>query len=235
MKRFLYLIASFFWVLVFLFCGNQQKEDSNKMMVTKDVIDLPKPELKGKVSIEEAIAQRRSVRNFSGGPISLQALSQILWAAQGITDTLNKFRSAPSAGALYPLEIYVVVSNVFDLSQGIYKYKPEGHKLILMKTGDFRQELMKEALWQDWISQSSVVLVFAAVYERTTWKYGKRGIQYVHMEVGHSAQNVCLQVTALGLGTTTVGAFNDEGVKKVLGLDTNEVPLYILPIGLKLE
>lgn len=219
-----------------LFCSLLIVDKQSKLEITHmdtKIIKLPTPKKHSQTSLEEAIALRRSVREFTGAPISLDHLSQILWAAQGITDTIAKFRSAPSAGALYPLEIYIVASNVFGLPKGIFKYRPNGHELVKIKEGDFLSELMKEALWQGWIAQSSVVLVYTAIYERTTWKYGERGRRYVYMEVGHSAQNVCLQVESLGLGTTTVGAFNDDGVKKIIGMEKNEIPLYLLPIGVK--
>ncbi len=178
------------------------------------------------------MVQRRSVRDYTGEPVTLQELSQLLWAAQGITD-YRGFRTAPSAGALYPLEIYVVAGNVQDLVPGVYRYKPHEHELVQLMEGDKRDELAGAALGQSFVKEGALVIVFTAIYERTTVKYGERGIRYVHMEAGHAAQNLCLQVTAMQLGVVTVGAFHDEQVVKLLNLPDNEHPLYIIPVGRK--
>lgn len=198
----------------------------------KDFIKLPPPYYKGNVTLEETLKERRSVREFSSQPLNLQEISQLLWAMQGITNSLGG-RTAPSAGALYPLEIYLVVGNVKDLPIGVYKYEPFKHRLIKIKEGDKREELSYAALGQPWVKKAAVDFVIAAVYERTTRKYGERGIRYVHIEVGHSAQNLLLQATALGIGAVTVGAFYDSEVKKVVGLKNEEQPLYIIPVGKK--
>jgi SagB-type dehydrogenase family enzyme len=160
----------------------------------------------------------------------LAELSQILWAAQGITDP-SGFRTAPSAGALYPLEVYIVVGNVAGVPAGIYKYRPDSHSMAKVGDGDQRQALAQVALSQECIQQGAIDIVITAVYERVTGKYGDRGVRYVHLEAGHAAQNICLQVVALKLGTVTVGAFDDADVKTVLGAATDEEPLYILPVG----
>jgi len=197
------------------------------------VIYLPLPRLKGDITLEETIALRRSIRKYEKKPLTLEQLAQILWAAQGITDVEREFRAAPSAGATYPLELYVVVGHegVMDLEAGIYHYDPKAHVLKLLKHGDFRIELYEACIRQTWVKQAPVVIVVTAVYERTTSRYGKRGVRYVHMEVGHVGQNIYLQATALGLGTVVVGAFYDEEVKKVLGVSEQENPLYVIPIG----
>ncbi|MEN3183389.1 MAG: SagB/ThcOx family dehydrogenase [Atribacterota bacterium] len=194
-------------------------------------IPLPPPRLESEVSVEEALLQRRSHRSFTPSPLSLQEIAQLLWAAQGVTDKASGFRTAPSAGALYPLEVYFVAGQVEDLSPGVYRYLPEEHALCEVLLGDRREELFRAALFQKWVKEAPGVLVFTAIYERTTRKYGERGIRYVHMEVGHAAQNVYLQAEALGLGTVVVGAFEDSGVQKALGLPVNERPLYLMPVG----
>ena len=193
-------------------------------------VRLPKPQLDGHVSLEQSLARRRSIRNFSNKPLSLQEVSQLLWAAQGITSS-HGFRTAPSAGALYPLKVYAVAGNVDKLTAGVYLYDPGEHELHIATEGDLRSALTGAALGQDAILGGAVNIIFTAIYEKTTWKYGQRGIQYVHMDAGHAAQNVCLQATALGLGTVTIGAFRDEKVSEVLKLRRDEVPLYILPVG----
>ncbi len=193
-----------------------------------DMIRLPEPKFKGDMSVEEAIKRRRSVRNFKKGQLSLEEISQLLWAAQGITDPKG-YRSAPSAGALYPLEVYLVVGEVKGLESGVYKYENRSHALIKIRGGDPASELYRAALMQDWVLRAQANLVFGAVFERTTSKYRERGFRYVYMEAGHAAQNVLLEAEALGLGGVVVGAFYDEQVKKALSME--EEPIYIISLG----
>lgn len=193
-------------------------------------IVLPEPRYDSDISVEEALLKRRSVRDYSGKALTLQEVSQLLWAAQGITDPWG-LRTAPSAGALYPLEVYVVVGNVENLAKGVYKYKPHQHELIKVLEGDQRESLAEAALGQSWVKRSAINIVITAIYDRTTGKYGDRGIRYVHMEVGHAAQNVYLQAVAMNLGAVVVGAFYDNQVKEILNLPDDEEPLYIMPVG----
>ena len=197
-----------------------------------EVIKLPEPRYESQVSLEQSLRERRSVRSYSGQPLTLEELSQLLWAAQGFTDPRG-FRAAPSAGALYPLELHIVAGEVDGLAAGVYRYQPDGHQLAKTLDGDKRAELAEAALGQEWVEEGAVAIVFTAVYQRTTGKYGERGIRYVHMEAGHAAQNLCLQATALGLGAVTVGAFYDDSVSRLLNLPEDEEPLYIIPIGRK--
>lgn len=204
-----------------------------------DMIKLPEPNLKGSISIEETMLNRRSVRDFKQDALNLDQLSQILWAAYGITKEMNTpsflrggLRTAPSAGARYPLEIYVVVGNVKGLAKGIYKYLPEGHFLMKTYNQDVRKDLAEAALNQEFIEQAPVSLFYSAIFSRTTIKYKSRGRErYVCMDLGHSAENVCLQVVAMGLGTCPVGAFEDRMVRNVMMIPDKEEPLYIMPIG----
>lgn len=195
-------------------------------------ISLPEPRYDSDVSIEQSLLQRRSIRSYTGEPLRLQEVSQLLWAAQGITDPRG-YRTAPSAGALYPLEVYVMVGDVQDLTSGVYRYEPDEHRLVKTIDGDIRAELCGAALAQRCVKEGAIVFVFTAVYDRTTGKYGDRGIRYVHIEVGHAAQNLCLQGNALGLGVVTIGAFHDEKVAELLNLPEDEHPLYIIPAGRK--
>ena len=194
------------------------------------IIELPEPRYDGGTSLEQSLLQRRSIRSYADEPLTLQELSQLLWAAQGITDT-SGFRTAPSAGALYPLELYVVVGDVRDLAPGVYKYAPGEHQLARTSYGDKRVDLAEVALSQLHVKEGAASFVFTAVYERTTGKYGDRGIRYVHIEIGHAAQNLCLQATAMDLGAVTIGAFNDEEVAELLNLPDDERPLYLIPVG----
>jgi len=193
-------------------------------------IGLPPPVLDRLLTVEAAIRSRRSIREFGPGSVTLEEISQILWAAQGITDQAG-YRAAPSAGALYPLEISLVAGNIESLPAGIYRYNPRAHMLDAVAAGDRRVAIAEAALSQRWIADAAAILVIAAVEERTTVKYGRRGVRYVHIEVGHAAQNVYLQAAALGLGTTIVGAFDDAEVMEVAGLRHEESPLCLLPIG----
>ncbi len=188
----------------------------------------------GGMSVEEAIAQRRSVRTYKKQALKAADVSQMLWAAQGITDAVNGLRSAPSAGGLYPLEIYVVIASggVEELSAGVYHYDPTAGTLKMFKGGDYLQKLQSAALDQPAVGSSPVSFVICGVFERTTVKYGQRGVQYVFQESGHAAQNMYLQAVALRLGMVVIGAFSESEVASVIGSKSEETPLYIVPLGL---
>jgi SagB-type dehydrogenase family enzyme len=189
---------------------------------------LPEPCRDGKISFEAAVQGRRSRRSFKDRAITQQQLGQLLWSAQGQTDSRG-LKAVPSAGATFPLEIYAVVGNVEGLEPGIYRYAGADHSLEPAGQGDIRRELASSALGQQFIARAPATIVLAADYGRTAGRYGRRAQRYVHMEVGHAGQNVYLQCEALGLGTCAIGAFDDEGVKEVLGI--REEPLYLLPVG----
>ena len=194
------------------------------------VIKLPEPRQDSGISFESALRRRRSVREFRKESLTLAEVSQLLWSAQGITDPEGK-RTAPSAGALYPLEVFLAAGGQDELPAGVYRYRSPGHDLIPVVQGDRRAKLAAAVLEQDWLNDAPVTIVIAAVYERTLRKYKQRAERYVHMEVGHAAQNVHLQAVALDLGTVVVGAFDDAGVKGVLTLAVNEQPLCLMPVG----
>lgn len=197
-----------------------------------DIIPLPAPRKTGETAVETLLQQRRSIRDFQDSAISLAELGQLLWAAQGVTHPRG-LRTAPSAGALYPLELYVAVGNVEGLAEGIYHYDPGKHQLEKTAGKDKRKALSRSAYFQSWVKEAAVVMVFTAVFERTQRKYGQRGQRYVHMEVGHAAQNVYLQAEALGLGTAMVGAFSDSAVAGTLDLPDSVEPLAMMPVGRK--
>jgi SagB-type dehydrogenase family enzyme len=190
---------------------------------------LPAPRPPSAVSVEQALASRRSVRAFTDAGVSLDEAAQLLWAAQGITHS-EGLRTAPSAGALYPLEIYLLAGRAATLPAGIYRYEPKLHQLARTVSGDQRRELASAARHQAWIADAPAVVVIAAVYWRTRAKYSDRAERYVHIEAGHAAENVCLQAVALGLGTTIVGALADAEVKRLLSPDEEE-PLLLFPVG----
>ncbi len=188
-------------------------------------IKLPQVKIKGNVSVEETLNKRRSVREFKKDNLSLEQLSQLLWAAQGITEKRRGFRTAPSAGALYPMEVYLLSP------EGFYRYIPASHSLVIIDQKDLRPPLSEAAFSQDSVALAQADFVICAVYDKITVRYGERGIRYAHIEAGHIAQNIHLQAVALGLGSVPIGAFDDAAVKKLLGLSKECQPLYIIPIG----
>ncbi|UCD57034.1 MAG: SagB/ThcOx family dehydrogenase [Candidatus Hydrogenedentota bacterium] len=201
----------------------------------EEKIMLPEPSHEGKVSVEEAIKGRRTIRSFRPDPLTLSQLSQLLWAAQGITDEKRGFRSAPSGGALYPLDVYAAVGEkgVEGLAEGVYHYLPHRHALQRLKEGDKRGDIARAALGQGWMAQAPVILVITSEYRRITGKYGRRGIRYAQIEVGHVGQNIFLQAGALGLGAGIVGAFDDRETGEVIGASAGHEPLCIMPVGYK--
>jgi SagB-type dehydrogenase family enzyme len=194
-----------------------------------ETITLPAPRLASGHALEAILHARRSVREFGTTPLTLAEVGQLLWAAQGLTH--DGRRTAPSAGALYPLVLYLVAGRVSGLDAGVYRYLPASHQLTLVLAGEVRAALAQAALGQGCVDQAAATLAFAAVPRRTTRQYGERGLRYVHIEVGHAAQNVFLQATALTLATVTVGAFDDAAVARVLKLPREETPLYLMPVG----
>lgn len=215
------VIFTFIVVIFVLYIKSNYRKDEK--------FPLPAPNFDGKISVEKAIKSRRSIRSYKQDSLTLAQVSQLLWAAQGITSN-DGFRTAPSAGATYPLEIYLVVGKVTDLTSGIYKYLNKDHAIIKIGDGDKRAELSEAALSQEWIKEAPIAIVACGIYERTK-KYGASAPKYVHMEAGCVAENVYLQAVALGLGTTFVGAGEEEKIASVLHLDKNEHALCILPVG----
>lgn len=188
-------------------------------------IALPPADRSGGMPLAEALARRRSVRAFSTRALTPAELSQLLWAAQGVSEPRDGLRTAPSAGALYPLLVYAATA------QGLHRYAASAHALELLAAGDLRAEFAAAALGQHEVAQAACVLVVTAIPSRTTRKYGERGVRYVHLEVGHAAQNVLLAAAALGLAAYPVGAFDDDRVARLLRAGRGELPLYLLPVG----
>lgn len=226
-----------------LFGFNYSKEELVEFVKLIGINDhdiyLPTPLLDGSISVEKALYNRRSHRDFQDKEISLEQLSQILWAAYGITlprtdyDFLRGgFRTAPSAGGLYPLDIYIAVGKVRGITAGLYKYVVKGHKIVKILDEDIRVKLCSASYGQKTIEEAPISIVYTAIFSRTTDKYKERGRErYVCMDLGHSAENIYLQAEALGLGTCAIGAFSDEHVAKLLQLLQEEEPLCIMPVG----
>jgi SagB-type dehydrogenase family enzyme len=184
------------------------------------------------LSVEEALETRRSVRDYSDRLLSLEALSRLLHAAQGITEQRFGFRAAPSAGALYPIELYAVVHSVSGLASGIYHYAVQEHALEALQPGDFRGRVTQAGLYQQFLGQANVCFLLSAVFQRTRWKYRERAYRYVLLEAGHVGQNLYLAATSMGLGACAVGAFLDDQLNDLLGLDgAAEAVLYVVSVG----
>ncbi len=221
----------------------QGVEAVSRVEIRGNVVYLPLPRIRREVlSVEEALAYRRSIRSYRDEPITIEQLSQLLWATYGINEPRRGFKTTPSAGATYPLVIYVVIGsngvslgNGSFLKPGSYRYDPYSHSLHLVKEGDLRDDLARAALDQEWVRDAPIDIVICAIFERTTRVYGERGYRYVYMEVGHAGQNIYLEATALGLGTVAVGAFYDDAVRLVIGAKPNEHPLYIMPVGVPMK
>lgn len=197
---------------------------------TGDDIPLPAPGVTGAMSVEEAFHRRRSVRAFGSDPLESATVGQLLWGAQGVSDPRG-LRTAPSAGAMYPLEILVLIGAVDGVDAGVYRYRPAAHTLVPVASGDRRESVAEASLGQEWMAEAPVLLVVAAEMAPTAGRYGERAPRYVHMEVGHVAQNVYFHATALGRGITMVGAFQDGTLARLLDLGPGVVPLAILPVG----
>ena len=187
------------------------------------IINLPEPEFTN-MSIEQCIQQRRSIRSFQDKTLSLQEISNLLWTAQGITDNERGYRATPSAGATYPLILY------YATKHGLFRYIPKSHGVKQTMQKDVRKDIAEAALNQMFIADAGMVIVITAIFKNTTWRYKERGVRYVHIEVGHCAQNIHLEAVALGLGSVSIGAYHDDELKELLELDQEE-PLYIIPVG----
>lgn len=188
------------------------------------IIELPEPNKKGSMSLEQTIVSRRSYRDFSSNALSMEQISQLTWAAQG-QEQGGRYRNAPSAGAIYPLEIFAVTE------EGLFHYLPDKRALEEILKEDLRGKLCSAAWGQEFIAEAPLTLIITAEFVRTTGRYGKRGIRYVYMEAGHAAQNTHLQAESLGLGSVAVGAFDDVSVSNVLSLPENLEPVYMVAIG----
>ena len=218
--------------------NDQQKNGLIKMENSPLTYFLPSPKTEGTVSVEKALANRRSHRKYQDKELSAEQLSQILWAAYGVTEPLNHpalrggFRTAPSAGAAYPFEIYVVIGNVAGIEAGVYKYISQEHKILRTIDRDLRAELCAATMGQNMVKDAPFTVVYTAIFSRMTNRYGERGRErYVCIDLGHSAQNIYLQAEALSLGTCAIGAFIDSKVSEVLQLPAEEEPLYLMPVG----
>jgi SagB-type dehydrogenase family enzyme len=219
--------------LVLLACTIRLSNGGEAMAMSdtaRDAVALPAAQHDGDVALEAALAMRRSTRTLAARPLSLVDVAQLMWAGQGL-NRAGGGRTAPSAGALYPLELHLVAGAVTDLPPGLYRYRPARHDLAPDATGDLRVELARVARQQSWIADAAAVLVVAAVERRTAGKYGDRARRYVLLEAGHAAQNIALQAAALGLGCTPVGAFDDDRLHALLDLPREERPLCLLPVG----
>jgi SagB-type dehydrogenase family enzyme len=206
-------------------CGCADDETAVAPGAPPGSMTMPEATQDADMGLEQALAARRSIRSFADEPLTLDEISQLTWAAQGLTEEGGAGRTAPSAGGTYPLEMYVATPD------GVYHYVPDGHLLEVVQGEDLRAPLAAAALDQLWVADAAIVVVITAVFARTEQRYGDRAERYVHLEAGHAAQNVLLQAVALDLGAVPVGAFRDEEVQEVLGLPGDHEPLYLIPVG----
>ncbi|GAB4275193.1 MAG: SagB/ThcOx family dehydrogenase [Candidatus Rifleibacteriota bacterium] len=232
--RFRILVAL---LILILFIVVFHKKANERIMVSYSgpPIMLAEPAYSGIMTLEQALKKRRSVRQYASTPLELAEVGQILWATQGVSSEKGGYRTAPSAGALYPLETYLVAGEVRGLQPGIYHYDMNKHCLFPMKSGDFRSGLSNTVLGQKPPLNAPASVVLAGVFERTRIKYGYFGDRYVYMEAGHAGQNLCLQAVGLGLSALTIGSIEQEKLQALLGLPVNQTPLYVLPFGHKKE
>ena len=219
------------FALMLSFLFSYYPQNGHGDMSYKQTIALPPPQTVGGLPLETALAQRRSLRAYAPAPLSLSEIGQLAWAAQGITDPERGFRTSPSAGATFPIEIDLLITGLHGVADGMYRYLPREHALQPRSAGDRRRELEQAAMGQESLRQAPVVMAISGVTNRTARRYGDRAQRYVFMEAGHVAQNVYLQATAIGLGTVVIGAFRDEAMAAALGLAEGEQPLYLMPLG----
>jgi len=216
----------------------EEMPETYKTYPDAETVALPETDRSRGNPIWGMLSHRRSVRDYSATPISLEELSQLLWATQGVTARAGQyaFRTAPSAGALYPIETYIVVNRVRDLAEGIYHYDVRGHKLEVVRKGSFGEELAQAALGQGMLQEGAFAFVWTAVVARSKWKYRERAYRYIYMDAGHIGQNAYLAAEALGMGCCTVGAFLDEEVNSIMGIDgKSEIAVYLCSVGKKQE
>ncbi len=224
MKRKILIFTGIFLAVLFTVCiGNSMDNKSS------DKIQLSEPDTEGAESLEKVLAERRSVRKFTDKPVFEKELAQLLWAGQGITASERGFRTAPSAGALYPLKLFAVNKD------GVFEYSPEGHNLVQRIDRDIQDALSKAALGQSSVRQAAVNIVIAGAESKLAIKYHRKAKRYMLLEAGHAAQNILLQATALDLGAVPVGAFLIQSVDSLLKLPDAYEPLYIIAVGHKTD
>ncbi len=210
------------------------KPELYKVYPDSEKVELPPIIVGGTMSLDETLRKRKSIRRFSKKPLSIDNLSYLLWASTGIQrkEQGYEFRTAPSAGALYPIETYVVVNHVKSLEEGVYHYGIQNHVLEQLKRGDLSREVTQAALGQRWCLECAVVFVWTAVFYRSKWKYKQRAFRYIYLDAGHIAQNLALASVSLGLGVCHIGALFDDELNKVLDVDgTEESAIYITVVG----
>jgi len=217
----------FLFIAVSIFCINLSNAQEETL------IKLPEPFIDSKISLEKVLWERRSQRTYKAFPLDVSEISQLLWAGQGITDYEKGRRTAPSARAKYPLDLYITIFYADGIDKGIYQYIPEKHALKKVFENNKKDEILKACNFQGSIAQSSVVIIIAGTYTRMNEKYTETDIRFTYSEVGHASQNIFLQATALNLGTVVVGGFKEDLLNKALQFPTETRALYVMPIGKK--
>ena len=212
------------------------KPDTYKQYPDVETIELPQPAHEHGPSLEDVIRARRSIRDFSHEPVTLEQLAYLLWASTGIRARQHgyEFRTAPSAGALYPIETYLVINNVEGVAAGVYHYNIREHSLEQLKPGSFGEAAAEAALGQTMCAECAVVFIWTAIFQRMKWKYGQRAYRYLYLDAGHIAQNLALAATSLDLGSCQIGALYDDEVNELVGVDgTDESVVYMTAVGVQ--
>lgn len=214
--------------------GGEKKPRSQRSFSGVPKVKLSSPDLNQGLPLWETLKKRRSIRRFKAETMAERDLSALLWAAQGVTETSSGYalRTAPSAGALYPVETYLIVHNVEGIQRGVYHYDALNHVLEQLRAGDIREEIARAALGQRFIATGNVVFVWTAFFERSKWKYRDRAYRYVYLDAGHIAQNVALAAVCLSLGSCQVAALYDDEINAVVGADgVEESVVYMTVVG----
>ena len=212
--------------------------EAYKVYKNANVLKLPEPKVTNSMTLDEALRKRRSIREYTSDPIELEELSYLVWASGGIRyrDENLEFRTAPSAGALYPIETYLIVNHVTELDPGVYHYSVREHTLEGLKNGNFSREIVNAGMGQEMLGLAAVIFVWTAIFNRSKWKYKQRAYRYVYLDAGHIAENLALAATSLGLGSCQIGALYDDEVNHVIGVDgVEESVLYMSSVGRPLE
>ncbi len=223
------------WLAASPLSGTPRRAPAGHPVATGRTVTLPPPDRVGSTTLERALSARRSIREYADRALPLADIGQLVWASQGRNDPSGAGRTAPSAGALYPLSVYVVAGRVTGLTAGVYRYDVTSHRLQEIAGGDRRDDLAQAALGQDPVRRAPAVLVIAGEYAVTATKYGDRTARFVHLEAGHAGQSLALTAAARGLGTVPIGAFEDDRLAGVLSLPDGQVPLALWPVGLRRE
>ncbi len=213
------------------------RPDLYKEYAGSPLIQLPTDVDFASLSLDVALKVRKSIRRYANKPVTLEQLSYLVWAASGVQRVEQgfAFRTAPSAGGLFPIETYLVVNNVADIPKGLYHYRVAQHALEILRPGEHGADLAEAAMSQSTCAHSAFVFIWTSIFQRTRWKYGDRAYRYIYLDAGHIAENVALTAAAMGIGTCQIAAIFDDEVNEIIGVDgTEESAIYLTTVGVPL-